>query len=560
YIGNAHAASAMIAQHGLTKVRLLRPSDLPQDRLHFGVPNAKQPLAEALDGALARMTPAEHAAIAARWLRPLQWSPQSQLVLGEAERKVLASPLRMAYPPNAAPLAFIDDDAKPSGVVGEYLRHLRAAGAHLELVPAHDWFEVREQMRQGKVDAILGIPNDSTYLGRDWVFSQPFITVPNVIVTATGSPSVLGLADLDGRSILLSDPDRLRGYVLQYAPNARIVPARSTELALARLAHGDADAYIGNLAMVDRFVRDRYPAQLHVAAPAGFSDRLSLAVKREYAPLATTFDRLLLNMTPREHEAIRGDWLSTEYRSGPDWRSIARWAVPLALVLLTASVVHGWGYWRLRNEVAMRRRLEQRLAEVTDNLPATLYQARRERDGQLSFPYIAGDMEALFGLGAADAMADQARVMAAIDAQDRERVQAAVDQAVRDFDVLDIEFRTCPHGELRWVRSRATPYAMEAGQMLWSGYWVDVTEARAQADALASAKAAAEQAAAAKSEFLATMSHEIRTPMSGVLGMVEVLSHTPLDPEQRRIIAVIEDSAQMLRHILDDILDYSRID
>lgn len=560
YIGNAHVASTLIQQHAMGSITLLRPSDLPPERLHFGVPNAKQPLAEALDAGLAQLTGAERDALAQRWLGPLHWSTQSRLILGNAEKRVLSTPLRMGFAPNAAPLAFIDDADQPSGVAGDYLRQLRMVGAHLLRVPAHDWFEVREQMRRGDVDAIMGIPNDSAYLGADWVFSQPFITVPNVIVVGSDSPSVLGLADLDGRSILLSDPERLRGYILQHAPKARIVPARSTEQALQRLANGDADAYVGNLAMVDRFVRDRYPAQLHVAAPAGFSDRLSLAVKREYAPLATTFDRVLLNLTPREHEAIRGDWLSAEYRSELDWRAIARWAVPLALVLLTAILVHGWGHWRLRREVAMRRHLEQRLAEVTDNLPATVYQARRDSSGQFSFPYIAGDMEALFGLSVADAMADEGRVMERIDVHDRERVRQALEQAVRDFTALDMEFRTCPHGEVRWVRSRALPYAVDEGAMLWSGYWVDVTEARAQADALATAKAAAERATAAKSEFLATMSHEIRTPMSGVLGMLEVLAHTPLDGEQRRIITVIEDSAQMLRHILDDILDYSRIE
>lgn len=560
YIGNAYVASTLIGAKALQRVSLQRPSDLPQERLHFGVTNASQPLAEALDGALARLTSAEREAIADRWLQPLQWSRRSQLILGNAEKRVLAQPLRLGFAPQAAPLAFIDADGQPSGVAGDYLRQLNLAGAHLTRVPAHDWFEVREQLRKGEVDAIMGIPNDSTYLGPGWVFSQPFITVPNVIVVGSQSPPVLSLADLNGHSILVSDPDRLRGFILQHAPNARIVPARSGEQALARLARGDADAYVGNLATADRIVRESYPTQLHVTAPAGLNDRLSLAVKREYAPLATTFDRVLVNLGTREHEAIRGDWLSAEYRSGLDWRSIARWAVPLALVLLTAFLVHGWGYWRLRNEVSMRRRLEQRLAEVTDNLPATVYQARRDASGQFSFPYIAGDMEALFGLSAAEAMADGGQVMERVEAQDRARVRAALDQAARDFDVLDMEFRTRPHGSTRWVRSRATPYAAEEGQMLWSGYWVDVTEARAQADALVAAKAAAEQAAQAKSAFLATMSHEIRTPMSGVLGMVEVLAHTPLDDEQRRIIAVIEDSAQMLRHILDDILDYSRID
>lgn len=560
YIGNAYVATTLIAERRLTDVSLLRPSDLPPERLHFGVPNAKQPLAEALDMGLAALAETERERLERRWLPTPRWSVQSQVILGNAERRVLATPLRLAFAPNAAPLAFIDSADRPSGVSAEYLRLLRTVGAQLTRVPAHDWFDVREQLRRGEVDAIMGIPNDSNYLGDGWVFSQPFITVPNVVVTASGSASVLGVPDLDGRSILLSDPERLRGYVLQQAPNARIVPARSAELALARLAKGDADAYIGNLAVIDRIVRDHYPAQLQVAAPAGFSDRLSLAVKRQYAPLATTFDRLLLNMSAREHEAIRSDWLSAEYRSDLDWRRIARWAVPLALVLLTALLVHGWGHWRLRSEVTMRRRAEQRLADVTDNLPAIVYQGRRERDGRLSLPYIAGDTEALFGLTAAEAMADESALMARIDERDRASVRQAMESAARDFAPLDMEFRTRPSGMLRWVRSRALPYDAEDGVLLWSGYWIDVTDARAQADALALAKAAAERATAAKSEFLATMSHEIRTPMSGVLGMVEVLSHTSLDGEQRRIISVIEDSAQMLRQILDDLLDYSKIE
>ncbi|WP_367344758.1 transporter substrate-binding domain-containing protein [Stenotrophomonas bentonitica] len=560
YIGNAHVASTLIRQDGLDGIALLRPSDLPPERLHFGVPNARQPLAEALDSALSTVTAAQREALYKRWLPPLQWSSQSRLILGEAERRVLATPLRMGYAPTGAPLSFIDAAGEPSGVAGDYLRQLRMVGAQLNRVPAHDWFEVREQMRRGDVDVVMGMPNDAHYLGDDWVFSQPFISVPNVIVTPNNSRSVLGLGDLDGRSILLSDPERLRGYILQYAPKARIVPARSVDQALSRLANGDADAYVGNLAMVDRVVREVYPAKLHVAAPAGFSDQLSLAVKRQYAPLATTFDRVLANITPREQAAIRGDWLLAEYRTGLDWRSVARWAVPLSLVLLTGIVVHGWGYWRLRREVSMRRRLEQRLVEVTDNLPAIVYQARRDSDGRVTFPYITGDLQSMFGVSTQEVIADETRLADKIDPRDREAVHAALIEAARDFSALDLEFRTSPHGVVRWVRTRALPYAAADGAVLWSGYWVDVTEARAQADALAAAKSDAERATAAKSNFLATMSHEIRTPMSGVLGMVEALSHTGLDGEQRRIISVIEDSAQMLRQILDDILDYSRIE
>ncbi|MEH7827160.1 ATP-binding protein [Gemmobacter denitrificans] len=85
-------------------------------------------------------------------------------------------------------------------------------------------------------------------------------------------------------------------------------------------------------------------------------------------------------------------------------------------------------------------------------------------------------------------------------------------------------------------------------------------EVRLRTADLERALVAAEAANEAKSMFLANMSHEIRTPLNGVLGMAELLEGLVHEPEHRQMIATIRDSGEVLLHVINDILDLSKID
>ncbi|MBY6017674.1 PAS domain S-box protein [Ferrimonas balearica] len=118
-----------------------------------------------------------------------------------------------------------------------------------------------------------------------------------------------------------------------------------------------------------------------------------------------------------------------------------------------------------------------------------------------------------------------------------------------------------PDGSLRWADMRAVVLKdYQGGLSALVLTMSDVTERRQINEALRQAKEASDAASKAKTDFLANMSHEIRTPMNAIIGMTQLCLQTDLPPRQADYLRKIDSASQSLLGIINDVLDYSKIE
>lgn len=126
--------------------------------------------------------------------------------------------------------------------------------------------------------------------------------------------------------------------------------------------------------------------------------------------------------------------------------------------------------------------------------------------------------------------------------------------------VYEIQVRR-KDGKQIWVLISGAPFYNSNGDVIGSlGIHFDITDRKELESNLKIARQKAVDAQKAEQQFLANMSHEIRTPLNAIIGMSHLLNDTDLDEKQKEFVEILSDSATLLKGLVSDILDISKID
>ncbi|MBL8828591.1 MAG: response regulator [Planctomycetaceae bacterium] len=211
---------------------------------------------------------------------------------------------------------------------------------------------------------------------------------------------------------------------------------------------------------------------------------------------------------------------------------------------------------RKRRTLEALRESESLYQSLVETLPVNIF--RKDRQGR--FTYVNRRFAELVGRSAAELLgkSDIDLYPAELAAKYRADDEAVI-AAGRPIGMVEENRKVS--GERTFVQVWKTPVFDFLGQISGTQaiFW-DVTAEKLAEFEMQRAKEAAEAASRAKSAFVANMSHEVRSPMNGILGVTDLLLSTQLSSEQHDYVAMIQESAEALLAVINDVLDFSKVE
>jgi polar amino acid transport system substrate-binding protein len=236
---------------------------------------------------------------------------EPRYLLSDSEQAWLAAHPRIeigvmnAWPP----MDFVDAQGRPSGIGADFVRAMnRRLGGVLQLHPGN-WDEIYTAVQTRQLPALIGITPHSSR-AEDFLFTDPYLTIPHVIIARRDSPYAKGIADLNNRKVAIEKGFIIGRILTEHYPDISLREYAHTSDALDAVSKGEADAYVGNRAVALHIIERELISNLQIQ---GKLDELSsvnvIGVRSDWPMLQAILQKALSDITEQERRAILSKWV-----------------------------------------------------------------------------------------------------------------------------------------------------------------------------------------------------------------------------------------------------------
>ncbi len=468
-------------------------------------------------------------------------SSSRKIVLNAQERDYLKKKnvLKMCVLPNYLPYSKITKRKQFIGISSDIIKEIqKSIETKIELVPTYTWAESLTNIKTRACDILplaTKTPSRLSYLN----FSESYDVQPLVVATTQEKAFVKDAQSLKGKKVaVIISYSTIEIMKLKY-PDIEIIKVKNIEDGLERVRKGEVYAYADFLSTLTYAMQKYYYNDLKVSGKLDIDMAFRIASRSDEPMLNTILNTALKNIDEVTIQKIHNRWIDMEIKQVTDFKYLKE-VVLFSLFFGLISI-----FWIRRLDRAKKKlKAQNEEMEIIFNetfnavvlfknnicikvnvssIKLFEYETEDKFLGKNIFEFIAADFHAIAKKKISTGTNEPYYIE--LLKKDGSRFPALI----KEFDFMQGE------DNIRMVSL------------------MDLT-------AIKEKEASLEEAVKIKSEFLANMSHEIRTPMNGIIGMLYLVMQTTLDDKQKNHIDKIDTSAKSLLQIINNILDFSKVE
>jgi PAS domain S-box-containing protein len=280
------------------------------------------------------------------------------------------------YNTDFPPIEFQTEDGNFRGLGADVVAMIEERlGVRFQKVASTDWDKHLAALESGEC-AIAPTIVRTSERERYAHFTQPYATVPVVIITARGRKGAMTLDDLSGLRVAVVSGYATERQLKETAKGSfNIVTVQGVTQGLRAVSFGEVDAFVENLAVAAYYIEKEGLPNLRVAGSTKYKFSWSLGVSRNYPLLFTAMQKALAEIPEKELEAARKQWISLEPHSGLDPETVQRIKIAGLFVLALVLSLAGISYLlkrRLNEKVISLRLAQQELQTQAERLSLAL--------------------------------------------------------------------------------------------------------------------------------------------------------------------------------------------